>query len=124
MIVRTKAGDVEGAEVNGVHRFLGIPYAAAPVGAHRLFVPGPVTAWDGVRDATAYGHTAFQPDEEFTLIPEPKNPGDDFLNLNVFTPDPGAAGLPVLVWIHGGGFTQGCGNSSWYAGDTFCRDGI
>jgi para-nitrobenzyl esterase len=123
VIVDTKSGKVEGVEVDGVHRFLGIPYAAAPVGDNRLWAPAPAT-WSGVRDATRYGHTAFQPDEEFTLIPEPKNPGDDFLNLNVFTPDPGATGLPVLVWIHGGGFTQGCANSTWYAGDQFCRDGV
>lgn len=122
MIVNTLSGQVEGVEVNGVHRFLGVPYAAPPVGEQRLRAPEPVS-WAGTRDASHYGHTAFQPDEEFTLIPEPKNPGDDFLNLNVFTPDPSGS-LPVLVWIHGGGFTQGCGNSTWYAGDTFCRDGV
>lgn len=124
MIVRTTKGDVVGVERNGVYRFLGVPYAAPPVGEHRLRAPAAVAAWDGLRDATHYGHTAFQPDQEFTLIPEPKNPGDDCLNLNVFTPDPGRTGLPVLVWIHGGGFTQGCANSAWYAGDQFCRDGV
>ncbi len=123
MIVTTKSGDVEGIEVGGVHRFLGVPYAAPPVGSNRLTAPAPVAPWDGVRDATSYGNTAFQPDEEFTLIPEPKNPGDDFLNLNVFTPDVSGSS-PVLVWIHGGGFTQGCGNSTWYAGEQFCRDGL
>ncbi|MDP1795323.1 MAG: carboxylesterase family protein [Acidimicrobiales bacterium] len=124
MIVRTTAGSVQGIARGDTFGFLGVPYAAPPVGANRLLAPAPVAPWDGVRAATAYGATAFQPDQEFTLIPEPKDPGDDFLNLNVFTPDPGAAGLPVLVWIHGGGFTQGCGNSTWYAGDQFCRDGI
>mgnify|MGYP001595458987 CR=1 FL=1 len=97
MIVRTTAGRVEGCVVDGVHRFLGVPYADPPVGDRRLLAPAPVTAWEGERPATAYGHTAFQPDEEFTLIPEPKNPGDDFLNLNVYTPDPGAAGMQVTI---------------------------
>lgn len=50
-----------------------------------------------------YGPTAPQPEQDFTLIPEPVVRGDDFLNLNSFTPDLGNAGLPVLVWIHGGG---------------------
>jgi hypothetical protein len=60
--------------------------------------------WDGIRDALAYGATSPQPDRGITMIPEPIIAGDNELNLNVFTPDLGAAGLPVLVWIHGGGF--------------------
>ena len=122
-VVRTTNGAVRGAIVDGVHRFRGIPYAAAPVGPNRLLAPAPVVAWDGERDATTEGHTAWQPAQGLTFIPEPATPGDDCLNLNVCTPDPSAS-LPVLVWIHGGGFTQGCGNSSWYAGESFARDGI
>ena len=56
---------------------------------------------------SVYGATALQPAQDFTLIPEPIIPGENCLNLNVFTPDPGAANLPVLVWIHGGGFLSG-----------------
>ena len=63
--------------------------------------------WDGVRDALAYGASSAQPDRGITIIPEPVIPGDNELNLNVFTPELGAAGLPVLVWIHGGGYFGG-----------------
>ena len=58
------------------------------------------------------------------MIPEPIIPGDNELNLNVFSPDLGAAGLPVLVWIHGGGFFGGCNASPWYRGGAFARDGV
>ena len=57
-------------------------------------------------------------------FPEPTVPGDNCLNLNVFTPDLGASALPVLVWIHGGGFFAGCSASPWYRGDRFARDGV
>ena len=58
------------------------------------------------------------------MIPEPLVQGDNCLNLNVFTPDPGNSGLPVLVWIHGGGFFAGCNASPWYRGEHFARDGV
>ena len=58
------------------------------------------------------------------MIPEPTVDGDNCLNLNVFTPDPGTSGLPVLVWIHGGGFFAGCNASPWYRGERFARDGV
>jgi para-nitrobenzyl esterase len=80
--------------------------------------------WDGIRDALAYGATSPQPDRGITLIPEPVVVGDNELNLNVFTPDLGAAGLPVLVWIHGGGFFGGGNTSPWYRGGPFARDGV
>ena len=69
-------------------------------------------------------HRAPQATQEFALIPEPVVAGDDYLNLNVFTPDPGSAGLPVLVWIHGGGFFSGCSANPWYRGERFARDGV
>ena len=80
--------------------------------------------WDGVRDALAYGASSAQPDRGITIIPEPVIPGDNELNLNVFTPELGAAGLPVLVWIHGGGYFGGGNASPWYRGGAFARDGV
>lgn len=116
-LVETDAGRVRGLVDDGGVAFLGVPFAAPWVGPHRLAAPAPVEPWSGVRDAREPGPTAVQPEQGFTLIPEPVVPGDDCLNLNVFSPDPGAGGLPVLVWIHGGGFVSGCNRSPWYRGD-------
>ena len=123
-IVQTDAGRMRGIADEGGAAFLGVPFAAPPLGPHRLAAPAPVEPWSGVRDAREHGPTAVQPEQGFTLIPEPVVPGDDCLNLNVFTPDPGAGGLPVLVWIHGGGFVSGCNRSPWYRGSRFARDGV
>jgi para-nitrobenzyl esterase len=124
-VVHTTSGAVQGFEEESAAVFLGVPYAAAPFGAHRFGPPAPPPRWEGTRPATAYGPTAPQPNRQFTLIPEPVVPGDDCLNLNVFTPAVGDGELrPVLVWIHGGGFTAGCNRSPWYRGTRFARDGV
>ena len=106
--------------------FLGIPFAQPPVGDLRFAAPVPPEPWEGVRDATAYGATPQRwVDPAGTLIPEPSVPGEATLNVNVFTPRPDeSAGLPVLVWIHGGGYVSGSPASPWYDGRAFNRDGI
>lgn len=106
--------------------FLGIPFAEAPVGDLRFAAPVPVGPWQGVREATRYGATAQRGDTGITLIPEPSVPGEATLNVNVFTPRPGeqGAGVPVLVYIHGGGYTSGSPASPWYDGRSFNRDGV
>ena len=106
-IVSTAQGFVRGIEQRGVHAFLGLPYAAAPVGDLRFSAPQPPASWSGERDASRYGPVCLQQPMAglFGQIGTPTNPpGDDCLNLNVWTPDPGSAGLPVLFWIHGGAF--------------------
>ncbi len=123
-IVNTEQGTVRGTVEGGIHAFLGIPYAAPPAGEDRFSPPQPPETWEGTRDSVAYGAAALQPKQEFTLIPEPLVEGDNCLNLNVFTPSPGTSGLPVLVWIHGGGFFAGCNASPWYRGERFARDGV
>jgi para-nitrobenzyl esterase len=123
-IATTTQGKVRGSIEAGTAVFLGIPYAAPPVGEARFAPPAPPERWEGIRAALAYGATALQPEQEFTLIPEPTVPGDNCLNLNVFTPDLGASALPVLVWIHGGGFFAGCSASPWYRGHRFARHGV
>lgn len=123
----TTAGRVRGFWREGSAAFLGIPFAEPPVGDLRFAAPVRHRAWDGVRDATEYGATPQRPPtREDTVIPEPSIPGDSTLNLNVFTPRPGdrAANLPVLVYIHGGGFTAGSAASPWHDGAAFNRDGI
>lgn len=107
--------------------FLGIPYAEPPVGPQRFLAPKRARPWQGNLDATVPGATPQKrPLAENTTIPEPSIPGDDTLNLNVFTPAPGdrQAKLPVLVWIHGGAYTAGSASSPWYDGYAFNRDGV
>ncbi|SFS13820.1 para-nitrobenzyl esterase [Microbacterium sp. cf046] len=126
-IVTIAPGRVRGFWRGDSAAFLGIPFAQAPVGDLRFAAPVPPEPWDDVRDALDYGATAKRekPGEQ-TLIPEPAVPGDATLNVNVFTPAPGepAAALPVLVYIHGGGFTEGSPASPWYDGAGFNRDGV
>lgn len=125
-IVRTERGWVRGvAAANGTRAFLGIPYAAPPTGAYRLRSPQPVEPWEGVRDATVIGPEPPQPQfgtDPWGLLYDPAVPGDDCLNLNVWTPDPGTSGLPVMVWSPGGSYQFSSGAS--YDGSRFARDGV
>lgn len=134
--VETQAGRVRGSwrptTGEGANErsaaFLGIPFAEPPVGELRFAAPVPKAPWAGVRDALEFGTTAQRGDPGVTLIPEPSVPGDSTLNVNVFTPSPEPAeagsGLPVLVWIHGGGYFAGSPASQWYDGRNFNRDGV
>lgn len=105
----TAFGLVEGARIQGegfeVCAWLGIPYAAPPVGPLRWRAPRPPAAWTGVRDARAFGLDIPQ-----ARLPASRAPGqgEDALVLNVWAPaTPPAGGSPVMVWLHGGGFTGG-----------------
>ncbi|MDQ4215520.1 carboxylesterase/lipase family protein [Microbacterium sp. ASV81] len=128
---RWRATTAPGSGERGALRsaaFLGIPFAEAPVGERRFRAPVPQAPWHGVFDAAAFGPTAQRGDPGVTLIPEPSVPGQSTLNVNVFTPSPAepaeGAGLPVLVWIHGGGYFAGSPASPWYDGRNFNRDGV
>ncbi|POM23299.1 Para-nitrobenzyl esterase [Actinomadura rubteroloni] len=117
-VVRTDAGNVRGV-VDGVRRaFLGIPYAAPPVGDLRWRAPQPVRPWAGVRDATRYGSSCPQ-------IATPGAPGqvpstdEDCLFVNVHTPVRPRRGMPVLVFVHGGSGVGGAG--SLYPGDALAN---
>jgi para-nitrobenzyl esterase len=126
-VVRLRDGVVRGTVSSGVAAFLGIPYAAAPFGANRMRAPQAVLAWDGERDATAFGPTVPKgdyPPQYAVLFPEVVIGGEECLNLNVWTPSLGAAGLPVLVWIHGGAFMNGSSSVADYDGAAFARDGV
>ncbi|MBB6505740.1 para-nitrobenzyl esterase [Sphingomonas endophytica] len=128
-VVSTAAGAVRGRRRGEVRHFVGIPYAAPPVGARRLAAPAPVVPWQGVRAATAPGATAPQ---RLRAVPglaiEPLvgtgwTPGDDYLTLDVWTPE-AATDRPVMVFIHGGGFVIGSKDAAVQDGATFARDGV
>ena len=130
VVVETNAGAVRGFWRSDSAAFLGFPFAESPYGDRRFLAPVPVSSWAGVRDALRYGPTPQRKAlAEITTIPEPSVPGEDILNLNVFTPRPRPAIgseelLPVLVYIHGGGYVAGSPASPWYDGVAFNRDGI
>ena len=123
-LVRTVQGELRGSAADGVQMFLGIPFAAAPTGPNRLRPPQPVEPWVGVRDATRLGPAPPQvaPPESAGSDWDTAVSGEDCLSLNVWTPDPGAAGLPVMVWIQGGAFE--IGSTAAYDGSRFARDGV
>ncbi|WP_245551157.1 carboxylesterase/lipase family protein [Nocardia paucivorans] len=119
----TRSGRVRGSVVEGVHAFKGVPYAAPPQGENRYLPPRPARPWTGLRDALAFGPTAPQPPTPPPLESfAPPVPGAEYLNLNIWTPEPGSTRLPVMVWIHGGGFDTG--SSVLYDGSAFARDGV
>ena len=125
--VSTSCGTLRGQVRGGVTSFLGIPYAASPTSGLRFQAPAPPEPWTGIRDAVVYGATPPKPDYPppfDTLFAEPNIAGEDWLNLNVWTPDPGGSGLPVMVWIHGGAFANGNSAIPIYDGHAFARDGV
>ena len=121
----TDHGALRGAWHSGIARFAGIPFAAPPVGELRFRPPQPVEAWDGVRAADAFGPIAPQNPSIMDALfgGDSEQWDEDCLYLNVWTPSLDGA-LPVMVWIHGGGFEMGSGSSPLYDGTSFARDGV
>ncbi len=121
--VLTASGTIRGVTANGVSSFKGIPYAAPPVSEFRWRPPQPVTPWQGVRDAIEFGPSCAQAGWGAAPGTIAQGSSEDCLYLNVWLPAGTKAGakLPVMVWIHGGGFTGGSGNTS---GDGFARQGV
>jgi para-nitrobenzyl esterase len=123
--VTTAAGTVEGFTRDGVHRWRSIPYARPPVGALRFRAPEPAQPWSGVR--YCHGFTRCAPQERrYTMIGVGKYQpmGEDCLTLNVVTPE-AANGepLPVMVFVHGGGYILGTSATPLYDGATLARRG-
>jgi len=123
--VRTKSGVVAGAVANGVVSWKGIPYAAPPVGELRWRAPRPVASWTGVRAATEYAHDCMQLPFPSDAAPLGTPPAEDCLYVNVWAPEkPASSKMPVLFWIHGGGFVNGGSSPSVYDGSAFARRGV
>jgi para-nitrobenzyl esterase len=120
-VVTVDGGAIRGAAVSGGYVFKGVPYAAPPTGDLRWRPPAPVTHWQGVRDATQFG--AGCPQQLSTFATPPFS--EDCLFLNVYTTSlhrEDGDGRPVIVWIHGGGWTQGDGRG--FDGTKLAQDGV
>jgi para-nitrobenzyl esterase len=115
-VVTTTAGKVRGAIQSGVHVFRGIPYAQPPVGPLRFAAPVTHEPWDGVRDAIEFGPPPPQPARI--------TPTDEWLTVNIWTPDPDASDLPVMVWLYGGRFTTGASDEAECDGTRLAASGV
>lgn len=133
LIVETRNGAVRGRYEQGVASFKGIPYAAPPIGPLRFVAPVPPQPWDGVREASAFSPIPPQASLLAQRMPgldmspitgEGWRKGDDYLTLNVWTPEPGAQRLPVMVFLYGGSFVLGGSSTALYDGTRFARDGV
>ena len=130
VVVTTDRGAVRGTRGDTAAVFLGVPYAAAPRGAGRFAPPQQHAPWDGVRDATRPGPTAPQAERRLGSIDMSPyfgtgwSQGDDYLTVNVWTPPGMTSDLPVMVFVHGGGFVAGSTNAAIYDGSAFARDDV
>lgn len=118
------AGRLRGTTEDGVASFRGIPFAQPPVGDLRWRAPQPIARWQGVRDASHYGHDCMQLPFPSDAAPLGTPPSEDCLYLNVWKPQGASAKLPVMVWIYGGGFVNGGSSPPTYSGAALASQGI
>jgi para-nitrobenzyl esterase len=141
-VVETNVGRIRGFQRNGVYIFKGVPYAASTSGAGRFMPPAKPEPWTGIRNALAYGRICPQEDSAHSEM-DGKNlashdedafllhrgsaiwvPGEDCLRVNIWTPEiNGSHRRPVMVYMHGGGFSGGCGHDLLsYEGEALARN--
>ncbi|MGA8731214.1 MAG: carboxylesterase family protein, partial [Terracidiphilus sp.] len=128
LTVKTEQGKVAGKTINDgkVRAFLGLPYAAPPVGDLRWKAPQAPAKWKGKRDATKFGAHCAQGRVFDDMIFQDAGPSEDCLFLNVYTPA-GAkdkSKLPVMFWIHGGGYSGGASSEPRHNGDFLPLKGV
>ncbi|GGO96747.1 carboxylesterase/lipase family protein [Wenjunlia tyrosinilytica] len=122
--VRAAAGRLRGGWEAGVAVFRGIPFAEPPVGELRFAAPRPVRGWSGVRQALSFGPPPPQGGHFGMDALSQDAAGDDWLTVNVWSPEPDpGAGLPVMVWIQGGAYVIGMSGLPEYDGGRLARDG-
>jgi para-nitrobenzyl esterase len=130
--VKTEQGQIHGKLLNSgegenkVRAFLGIPYAAPPIGELRWKAPQHAAKWKGVRDATNFGAHCAQNHVFDDMIFQDSGPSEDCLYLNVYAPADASSksGLPVMFWIHGGGYSGGSGDEPRHNGDFLPTKGV
>ena len=124
-VVRVEQGVLAGAADGGVESYKGVPFAAPPVGPLRWRAPRPPERWQGARPAADYGTICIQPPANGDPGVGPPPMCEDCLTLNVWTPaDRGKEPLPVMVWIHGGGYNNGSGTAALYDGTNLSKRGV
>jgi len=128
LTVKTAQGKVQGKTTNDgkVKAFLGLPYAAPPVGELRWKAPEGPAKWKGVRDATKYGSRCEQGRVYSDMVFLDPGPSEDCLFLNVYAPAAakGNSKLPVMFWIHGGGYSGGASSEPRHSGDALPTKGV
>jgi para-nitrobenzyl esterase len=127
LTVVTDRGSIQGSLSSDgqVRSFLGIPYAAPPVGSLRWKPPQPTAAWTGVRAATSFGPRCMQTHLYSDMVFRDSGPSEDCLTLNIWAPaEKNPAPLPVMVWIHGGGFTGGGSSEPRQDGEHLAAKGV
>ncbi|GAA4960475.1 carboxylesterase family protein [Halioxenophilus aromaticivorans] len=123
-VVNTSSGTVRGVVEGDVLAFKGIPYAQPPVGDLRWRAPQPIS-WQGEKSAAQYGNDCMQEPFPSDAAPLGTTPAEDCLVLNVWKQaDSNDASLPVVVWIHGGGWVNGGSSPEVYDGSPFARKGV
>ena len=124
-VVQIDSGRISGTTESGIASYKGIPYAAPPVGKLRWRPPQPVAAWTGVRPADKVGPLCMQQINTQDNGVGPPPDSEDCLNLDVYAPAKARqAKLPVMFWIHGGGYVNGSGTAALYNGTELARQGV
>lgn len=123
-VARIGEGVLVGARGDGIESFKGVAYAAPPVGELRWRPPKPAPAWTGPRQATDLGPICIQPPSNGDNGVGPLPMSEDCLTLNVWAPEQRPGPLPVMVWIHGGGYNNGSGTAALYDGASLARRGV